>query len=183
MCSAASCSCHFVFPDCRQAIPMELESLSLEPRPKTNHNPLSSLTYFLSGCCITAIEKYPIHWGKLLPLHHIPHSNSHTPTSHAQLSLMEHTHLLVWKLWWPPKETKQTHISRWRAHSGFLRNWHSCCTPSVPRLLFDRHRCVKFWLLKRAETRRWQLAGVRPQLSSLQREPHTPNRENNEVHS
>lgn len=182
-CSAACCSYRFVFPDCCQAFPTQLESRSLEPWAKINHNPLSSLSYFLSGCCITAIQKYPIHWRKLLLLHLRHHSTSHIPTPHPHLSLIEHTHLLVWKLWWPPKESNQTHISRWRAHSGFFMNWHSWCTSSVPRLLFDRHRWVKFWLLKRAEARMWQLTGVRSQLSSLHGEPHTPNRENNEVHS
>lgn len=78
--------------------------------------------------------------------------------------------LFVIKQCRPPRDARGTHISLCSPQLGNFMARPNRFTPSLPRLLLDRHRCVKLWLLMRAEARSWQPAAVRPQFPSLQGE-------------
>lgn len=88
----------------------------------------------------------------------------------ATLCVASGTYCFVTKQCSPPREVSWTHISLCSPQLGNFMARPNRFMPSLPRLLLDRHRCVKLWLLMRAEARSWQSGALRPHFPSLQGE-------------
>lgn len=69
-----------------------------------------------------------------------------------------------------------------RMHCGCFKASLISFSPSSPKLLSAKHKCVRLLLLVRAKDRSWQPATVRPQLSKLKEKQTVRDQSNSKVH-